>query len=167
MYALLHEHISNFEANGPKEFGAFPVLIILAHLYPSTNLIENYHLNSFIPGILNIIFGCVNQKLKEMAAAALLSISLVGELERVLDWIQRKCLNHLQSNRFVQSSLTLLNSMQELHLFDVNECLLTRAQKLLERFADSFEILYVFVFVFGGKDSKHNILDPVSIKPVI
>lgn len=96
--------------NRSNEFAALPILILLAHLCPTNkNEKQNYSLYYFIPGILNLLFFSVNQKIKEMAVVALLSICSIWDLERIFDWIiSKKNLNHQMENKHIQSILILV-----------------------------------------------------------
>lgn len=84
----------------------------MTHLY-STNKVEtskqDYPLFEFIPGILNLLFLSVNQKIKEMSAVALLSICSIWELEGILNWIIFKFNSKQQlGNKHIQPVLILV-----------------------------------------------------------
>lgn len=73
IYADFRKRLADF-GTSQSEFHIFPVLICLSHIYPTMQS-EKYAPSVFFPELLRIMFHCHGEKLRELAIAALLSIS--------------------------------------------------------------------------------------------
>lgn len=112
LYSILQERLKS-SADNFFEFGKFPVLILLSHLHSSTGYETKFPLLVFFFGILNLLFTSSIQKIRELAAASILSISSIYELEQIFYFLLKKLNNskkyfkHLRQN-FVDSVLIMV-----------------------------------------------------------
>lgn len=123
IYQVIHEklrlHSCLNDSSNHSFYSTFAVLILLIHLHPSgistrtavdvnkarqslanssriqkTNFCGSYELTIFVSDILRLLFSVPSHKLRELAAAALLSIVRPPELLRVLRWLHRNLSQH-------------------------------------------------------------------------
>ncbi|KHN75246.1 Thyroid adenoma-associated -like protein [Toxocara canis] len=111
LYHLLYSQLSAF-AGVSSEFGVFPVLILLTHLFPSAQHARDYPIAIFILPILRILFECKGEKLRELAAYTIFAISDEQDAALLLNWIATQRLNNARQNH-IRSVLLMLQMANE------------------------------------------------------
>ena len=106
---------------------AFPLLIVLTHLRPGAQQADQqqqrHSLRPFLPYLLRLLLSIPARALRELASAAILSISTGQDLHRIVGWLCRKTTTKdakepatMVGQNFVDGIRILLGHLEELDL---------------------------------------------------
>lgn len=99
MYGYLYEKLKDFQTS-TSEFFIFPILILLCHLFPS-QMDSQHELAVYIPKLMRIILECRSERLRELAAASIVSIAESIDLTTIFNWLfQKRIILYLNWNTF-------------------------------------------------------------------
>uniref|UniRef100_A0A915ACR8 DUF2428 domain-containing protein n=2 Tax=Parascaris univalens TaxID=6257 RepID=A0A915ACR8_PARUN len=116
LYDMIYLRLLAF-ADMNNQLGVYPVLALLTHLFPSTQRSREHPISVFILPTLRVLLDCRAQKIRELAAHALIAICDEQDVGFLLRWIR---------------SLELLKARQN-HV----HCILLILQVVNERFEDN------------------------------
>ncbi|CAI4226810.1 unnamed protein product [Auanema sp. JU1783] len=103
LYEKLYEQL---QGTTTDNFKCYPILIFLSHLTPT--VAEKFPLAPFIPACLHILFTAKSEKLRNLTAATITSISQEQDLSWVLHQA-KKCSEKFETESVAHSILILIN----------------------------------------------------------
>ncbi|KAI1710841.1 putative death-receptor fusion protein (DUF2428) domain-containing protein [Ditylenchus destructor] len=119
LYPVLQESLENYDRSSSTDFTIFPCLIVLSHIFPSIQTSDEAKLSSFLPKLLRILFLSASKNVRELSAAAIVSIALPFELEKILASVARQIeLLKILDENFTDAVLTLVSFSHELGLLN-------------------------------------------------
>ncbi|KAI1701489.1 putative death-receptor fusion protein (DUF2428) domain-containing protein [Ditylenchus destructor] len=119
LYPVLQESLQNYDRSSSTDFTIFPCLIVLSHIFPSIQTSDEAKLSSFLPKLLRILFLSASKNVRELSAAAIVSIALPFELEKIFGSVARQIeLQKMFDENFIDAVLTLVSFSHELGLLN-------------------------------------------------
>uniref|UniRef100_A0A0K0CZ08 DUF2428 domain-containing protein n=1 Tax=Angiostrongylus cantonensis TaxID=6313 RepID=A0A0K0CZ08_ANGCA len=127
-FPSLHGYLYKQLCTCRDEFSIYPVLIFLTHLFPSntdvtaviekgrnSKSVQSFPLAPFIPALLRVLLWCRAEKLRTLAAAAVVAVSRLKDISFILDWISTSNLKNVRENH-VHAVLLLMSSILETNI---------------------------------------------------
>ena len=139
MKELFQDYVKG-KPNPRNEFHMYPLLTMLTHITPSNN--ADYQLNVFHPYLLRILLQSRGQKIRELAAVALITTTQECEFVSIAQWLADSTQLSIikSSNNAIDGYILLLNLCLERHGGDIPEPIIDCLKQLFEALFEIIDI---------------------------